>query len=198
MLPSSAANIFHNLFGRRFCKGCLRSLYLSFLEQMRQKILPDAGHSSLGKLRYAALLSVSAGGKDPEYCLMYVKEAIPSAAITSPKSKMPADNAERVVEGARHLSPALGDRMRAAQIGNKSVFIRELLPQDLKIEIETLSQAETMRAGYFFASVVGKAHARQMDSGTANNWLCEVSKNRSKSLDAPSWLWTSVVELLVD
>lgn len=155
------------------------------------------GCSSLGKLRYAALLSVSAGGKDPEYCLMDVKEAIPIAAITSPKSKMPADNSERVVEGASHLSPALGDRMRAAQMGNKSVFIRELLPQDLKIEIETLSQAETMRAGYFLASVVGKAHARQMDSGTANNWLRDVSKNRSKSLDAPSWLWTSVVELLV-
>ncbi len=154
------------------------------------------GCSSLGKLRYAVLLSVSTDGKDLEYCLMDVKEAISSAAIISPKTKMPADNAERVVEGARHLSPALGDRMRAAHMGNKSVFIRELLPQDLKIEIETLNQAETMQTGYFLASVVGKAHARQMDTGTAEKWLLDVAKNRSKLLDAPSWLWTSVVELL--
>lgn len=156
------------------------------------------GCSSLGKLRYAVLLSVSLGGKEPEYCLMDVKEAISSAAIISSKSKMPADNAERVIEGARHLSPALGDRMRAAQMGDKSVFIRELLPQDLKIEIETLSKAETMRAGYFLASVVGKAHARQMDSVTAKSWLGDISKHRSRSLEAPSWLWTSVTQLLVD
>lgn len=37
------------------------------------------GCSSLGKLRYAVLLSVSTGGKQPDYCLMDVKEAIASA-----------------------------------------------------------------------------------------------------------------------
>jgi uncharacterized protein (DUF2252 family) len=44
---------------------------------------------------------------------------------------------ERVVAGARHMSPFLGGRMLAGRIVEKSVFIRELLPQDLKLEIET-------------------------------------------------------------
>jgi hypothetical protein len=35
----------------------------------------------------------------------------------------------RVVEGARHLSPHLGERMRAIQLFGRSIFIRELLPQ---------------------------------------------------------------------
>lgn len=40
-------------------------------------------------------------------------------------------NGERVVEGAWHLSPSLGERMVAAELGGKPVFVRELLPQDL-------------------------------------------------------------------
>lgn len=155
------------------------------------------GCSSLGKLRYAVLLSVSTGGKQPDYCLMDVKEAVSSASMVAPSAQMPADDAERVMAGALHLSPSLGERMRTARLGRRSVFIRELLPQDLKIEIEHLSSAETMRAGYYLASVVGKAHARQMDTGTANRWLRDLAKHRSKKLDAPSWLWSSVIELLV-
>jgi len=51
---------------------------------------------------------------------------------------MPRDNAMRVVEGARHLSPALGERMLATRFLDHGVFMRELLPQDLKLEIERL------------------------------------------------------------
>jgi uncharacterized protein (DUF2252 family) len=46
------------------------------------------------------------------------------------------------------------------------------------------------------ASVVGRAHARQMDEGTRQKWIGELGRNRSKSLDAPSWLWLSVVSLM--
>jgi hypothetical protein len=40
----------------------------------------------------------------------------------------------------RHLSPYLGKRMRAIRLMNKSVFLRELLPQDLKVEVEQLTR----------------------------------------------------------
>ncbi len=36
-----------------------------------------------------------------------------------------------------------------------------------------------------------------MDSATRVAWREELGQNRSKSLDAPSWLWSSVVALLV-
>jgi len=64
------------------------------------------GCSSLGRLRYAVVLGIG----DPPYkgeglCLMDIKEATQAAAPRYPRVRMPRDNAERVVEGARHLAP---------------------------------------------------------------------------------------------
>jgi uncharacterized protein (DUF2252 family) len=153
------------------------------------------GCSSLGLLRFAVLLTIGSG-KKRDLSLTDVKEAVDAAAPRYPKQKMPKDQAERVVEGARHLSPHLGKRMVAGRIQGKSVFIRELLPQDLKIELEQLSVPDAMKAASFLAGVVGKAHARQMDAATRKRWSNELNRHRSKSLEAPGWLWTSVVALV--
>jgi uncharacterized protein (DUF2252 family) len=143
------------------------------------------GCSSLGLLRYAVLLAVGSG-KKRDLALMDVKEAVTAAAPRYSKQKMPKDQAERVVEGAIHLSPHLGKRMVAGKIEGKSVFIRELLPQDLKIELEQLTVPDAMKAASFLAGVVGKAHARQVDAATRKSWSNELNRHRSKSLDAPS------------
>ena len=155
------------------------------------------GCSSLGRLRYAVLLEV-VGRKThhPDYCLMDLKEAVVAAAPRAKRARMPADQATRVVEGARHLSPFLGQRMRAVSLMGKSVFVRELLPQDLKIEIEQISREEAINVARYLAAVVGKAHSRQLDAAARNQWLKDLRRNRSKPLDAPGWLWSSVVELL--
>ncbi|NTX26991.1 DUF2252 domain-containing protein [Burkholderia pyrrocinia] len=155
------------------------------------------GCSSLGRLRVAVLLDIgheSSSGND--LCLMDVKEAIQAAAPRYPSVKMPRDNGARVVEGAHHLAPFLGDRMRASHFLGRSVFLRELLPQDLKVEINQLTRDEAMKVARFLALVVGNAHARQMDASTRENWRVELQRNRSKALDAPSWLWASIVELV--
>lgn len=155
------------------------------------------GCSSLGNLRIAALVEVrSRAGKKPRYCLLDVKEAITAAAPRIPDATMPRDNAQRVVEGARHLSPHLGHRMLAARLLDKAVFVRELLPQDLKLEVDRLNQEEAASMAHFLAAVVGRAHARQMSSADRRNWFTELQKSRSKTLDAPSWLWKAVVELV--
>jgi uncharacterized protein (DUF2252 family) len=153
------------------------------------------GCSSLGRLRLAVLIAVGRG-KNETHCLMDVKEATAAAAPRSRTAEMPRDNAERVVAGALHMSPFLGSRMLAGRIQNKAVFIRELLPQDLKLEIETLSREEAMTVAEFLAHVVGRGHARQMGMAECRRWLLELQKNRTKSLDAPSWLWNSVVDLV--
>jgi uncharacterized protein (DUF2252 family) len=153
------------------------------------------GCSSLGLLRFAVLLGIGKG-KYRELALMDVKEAVLAAAPRYVGQKMPKDNAERVVEGARHLSPHLGGRMVASHLGRRSVFVRELLPQDLKIEIDRLTTKQAEKAASFLAGVVGKAHARQMDNATRKGWIKELNRHRSKSLDAPSWLWSSVVALI--
>ncbi|RKT13697.1 uncharacterized protein DUF2252 [Paraburkholderia sp. RAU2J] len=76
------------------------------------------------------------------------------------------------------------------------MVIRELLPQDIKLEIDQLSQAEAMDVARCLAQVVGKAHGRQMNHATRAAWLREARRGRSKTIDTPSWLWNGVVELL--
>lgn len=154
------------------------------------------GCSSLGRLRYAVLLDVDGGVVEgDDLCLMDIKEGVKAAAPRYEDASMPRDNAERVVEGARHLSPFLGERMRAARMLDRAVVIRELLPQDLKLEIDELDKDDARAVAFYLAAVVGKAHARQMDPPSRRAWLAELRRNRSKTIDAPLWLWNSVVQL---
>jgi uncharacterized protein (DUF2252 family) len=154
------------------------------------------GCSSLGRLRFAVLLNISTGtSKEDEFCLIDIKEANPAAAPRARDAHMPKDNGKRVVEGAKHLSPALGDRMMAAKLLGRSVVLRELMPQDLKLEIDRLSREEAVDSARYLAEVVGKAHARQMDATIRKTFANTLNVRRSAQLDAPSWLWSSVVEL---
>ena len=155
------------------------------------------GCSSLGRLRFAVLLDVAKQPtKGHDLCLIDIKEAVKAAAPRYRKATMPRDNAQRILEGARKLSPNLGERMVAARLLDRSVFVRELLPQDLKLEIANVSQQEAMKAACYLGQVVGRAHARQMDEATRRAWCSELARNRSKTLDAPSWLWLSILELV--
>jgi uncharacterized protein (DUF2252 family) len=88
--------------------------------------------------------------------------------------------------------------MRAVELMGRPVFLREVLPQDLKIEVQRLERKEAARVAGYLAAVVGKAHGRQMDSEARKRWGRELRRNRTKSVDAPSWLWRSVVDLLLD
>jgi uncharacterized protein (DUF2252 family) len=124
-----------------------------------------------------------------------IKEAVAPLAPIAPNVQMPSDNAARVVEGARNLSPNLGDRMLAAHLARRAVIIRELLPQDLKLDIEMLPQGEALAVGHYLGSIVGKAHARQLDDASLRPWAQEMRLHRSSHLDTPSWLWAMIVEL---
>ncbi len=152
------------------------------------------GCSSLGLLRYAALVQLGSG-KQKEYRLLDIKEAPHAAAPCSSTAAMPANDAERVVTGARHLSPFLGERTVAADLNEKQVFIRELRPQDLKFELDGLKQKEAIGIAHVMAGVVGRAHGRQMDAADRQSWAKELESRHSRGLDAPRWLWSSVLDL---
>lgn len=155
------------------------------------------GCSSLGGLRYAVLLGAKNNGTgEKRRCLIDIKEAVEATAPAQPEVIMPHDHAERVVEGARQLSPYLGGRMAAAQILGRSVFMRELLPQDMKIDIGRMSRAEAGKFSECLACVVGEAHARQMDPATRKLWKKELRRNQSKTHGTPPWLWSSISELV--
>jgi uncharacterized protein (DUF2252 family) len=153
------------------------------------------GCSSLGALRYAALVAIG----DPEtggLALIDLKEAVPAVAPAAPKAKLPRDHAKRVVAGACALSPYLGERMTAARLLGKPVVVRELMPQDLKLEIDQFTRREAIAAARYLANVVGRAHARQMDASAQEAWRATLRDYHGGGLDAPSWLWNGVVALM--
>jgi uncharacterized protein (DUF2252 family) len=48
----------------------------------------------------------------------------------------------------------------------------------------------------YLGGVVGRPRSRQLDAAARQEWLSSLTKNRTPPLDAPSWLWSSVVELI--
>jgi uncharacterized protein (DUF2252 family) len=162
------------------------------------------GCSSLGRARYAVLLRIRnpRKGKEDrheEFCLIDIKEAVHAAAprvVDGPGYEMPDDSATRVVMGARALSPAPGNRMIAAQFLGKPVIVRELLPQDLKLELDQLTRNQACKTARFLGNVVGMAHARQLEPENRQAWKRTLQENRSSQLDAPHWMWTSIVDLI--
>ena len=163
------------------------------------QLLDDAywvkGCSSLGLMRYAALLSVGEGD-EREHCLIDIKQAVKAAAPRHNHAHIPRDNAHRVVAGARALSPALGERMIAQRFLDHGVFLRELLPQDLKLDIDELTLDDSKKAAHYLAYIVGQAHARQMDDATRERWSAELRRDHSSTLAAPTWLWKSLLQLI--
>jgi uncharacterized protein (DUF2252 family) len=152
------------------------------------------GCSSLGKLRYAVLVEVR-DGRQKSHALIDIKEAVEAAAPANPKADMPAHYGARVVAGARALSPNLGDRMLAANLFGRPIVLRELMPQDLKLAIDQFSRADAVAAARYLAYVVGRAHALQMDKGVRTEWSHELERRHPADLNAPNWLWSSVVSL---
>jgi uncharacterized protein (DUF2252 family) len=153
------------------------------------------GCSSLGLLRYAAIVGLKNAKGRSDYALIDLKEAVAPVAPAAAGAQMPTDNAERVAAAAWALSPHLGKRLIPAHMLGRSLFIRELAPQDLKLEVDQFSQAQAVMAARYLAFVVGKAHARQMDVASRTEWLGVLDADRKGQIDAPSWLWESVVSL---
>jgi len=128
--------------------------------------------------------------------LLDLKEAVRPLAPIGSHDELPEHQGERVVQGARALAPALGERMLSGMVAEHSVFVRELMPQDLKLELEMFDDTEARATARALARIVGLAHARQLDDTLRAEWSQELSRGATRSLDAPGWLWSSVVDLV--
>ena len=95
------------------------------------------GCSSLGLFRAALLIEVRARKKQRMLSLLDVNQAVASLAPASgPTPEVPA---ERVLTGAQNVAPALSARMATARVLEHSVLVRELVPQDLTVELDQIS-----------------------------------------------------------
>jgi uncharacterized protein (DUF2252 family) len=156
------------------------------------------GCSSLGRLRYAVLVRVRDKHKrSRDWCIIDIKEATKAVAPRADRA-LPSNPAARVVEGASRISPFLGERMLAATFLTRPVFLRELMPQDLKLELDQLTRNEITSVARYLAAILGKAHGRQMETKARAKWWRAISRHRSRRFAAPSWLWKSVVELMAN
>lgn len=193
----------HALFESSPVAPISAALSRSARSDAKMKVLDAAywvkGCSSLGRRRFAVMLDIddACADGDPPF-LIDIKEATTAKAPKQAGVRMPRDPAQRVLEGARHVSPMLGSRMCAARLAGRSVVMRELMPQDLKLEAERLSEADAVEAARYLAWVVGHAHAAQMDDATQRAWHAELRRQRPKTVDAPSWLWRSIIELMAE
>ncbi len=158
------------------------------------------GCSSLGLWRAAVLVQIKDASKKHKrrrrsLALIDIKQAIDPIAPWSiePTAKLP--NGERVHRGALALAPALGKRMLSARILDRSVFIRELLPQDLKVELDHISTEQGRAVAFYLGMVLGDAHGRQLDAAGRRTWR-EAMAARRTNIDAPNWLWKAVVQLV--
>jgi len=156
------------------------------------------GCSSLGLWRVAALVEygIDAKKRETELALLDIKQAVKPVAPWVVGTDPGFSQGVRVLEGARRLAPALGSRMLAGTLLERSVFVRELLPQDLKVELDQLQAADARRLAYYLGKVVGRAHRRQLDGEKTRAWIAELASHRTKNLDAPSWLWQALIQLV--
>lgn len=51
-----------------------------------------------------------------------------------------------------------------------------------------------MEVARYLAQAVAKAHARLVDHDARDAWLTDMRRDRQKSMEAPPWHWSSVVE----
>ena len=158
---------------------------------------------SLGLWRAAVLIELhetSRKGKrradKSSLALLDIKQAVDASAPWAPNSDPGLSPAARVLSGAQRLAPALGTRMLAASMLDRSVFIRELLPQDLKVELDQIAATEARGVAYYLGRVVGRAHRRQLDRDSTRRWSAEMASHRTKNIDAPSWLWQALIQLV--
>ncbi len=158
------------------------------------------GCSSLGLWRVAMLVEIvedrKRGGQRRTRSLLDLKQAVAARSLWVGGEAPGLAHGERVVRGAQALAPALGARMTNAELLGRSVFIRELLPQDLKVELDHISVDDGRDVAFYLGKVLGRAHGRQLDAATRGRWHGELMKHRSKALHAPSWLWHALVDLV--
>ena len=138
------------------------------------------GCSSVGVLRFAVLLGIGTG-KKRDLALMGRQRSRyrRGTALCRPEDAEGSSRTRRCRSNAPVAASRQADGIRSYRGAFR--FIRELLPQDLKIEIEKLTIDDAMKAASFLSGVVGKAHARQMDEKTRARWAAELERHRTKN-----------------
>jgi uncharacterized protein (DUF2252 family) len=116
-----------------------------------------AGTGSLGGLRIAVLVN-GHGGKDGGFIFDMKEQGTPSSAVLVKPPKLPA--AERVITAIRACNASPPTLLGQTKLGNQSMFVRKLMPQEDKVDFARLSPEEIAPLAAYLGALTGKAHAR--------------------------------------
>ncbi len=114
-----------------------------------------AGTGSLGRLRYAVLLS-GKNDKVGKELILELKEAIPSSLTPNDTE----DQAVRVIETMRALQGDSPAYLGVAHVGGRSFAVRELSPMEGKISSADLQPSQLDELAPMLGSVLGRLHRR--------------------------------------
>lgn len=86
--------------------------------------------------------------------------------------------------------------MIGAKSLDRSVVIRELMPEEKKAKLAALGPEEVREVGNYLGAIVGRSHARQMTAAQARSWLRAFGSNKKGRPAVPKWIWDVVVHLI--
>ncbi len=121
-----------------------------------------AGTGSLGGLRVAVLLR-GKGGPDGGWVFDMKEQGAPSGATLLGAPKV--DPAERVVSAFRASVTDPPRLMGTTTLAGLSMFVRKLTPQEDKLDLTQLRDADLDPLASYLGALVGAAHARAAGEG---------------------------------
>jgi uncharacterized protein (DUF2252 family) len=135
-----------------------------------------AGCGSLGGLRVAVLVR-GKGGADGAWIFDMKEEGMPSAAasrmVRRPAKALRAEPAARVCAGFRASVPRAPRWIGTTWLGDRSMFVRRLAPQEDKLDLETLRDVDLDPLASYLGALTGRAHARGATKTPRDPWTEE-------------------------
>jgi uncharacterized protein (DUF2252 family) len=130
-----------------------------------------AGTGSLGGVRIAVLVR-GKGGPDGGWIFDMKEQGVPSATVLlgRPAKKWRMAPAERVVAAYRSCVARPAWLLGATTLGDLSLFVRRLSPQEDKLDLEKLRNDDLDGLAGYLGALVGRAHARGATKRPRREW----------------------------
>ena len=129
-----------------------------------------AGTGSLGSLR-VAVLTRGKGGLEGNWIFDMKEQDVPSAARLLKKPK--TDPASRVIEGFRACIEHPPKMLGTSTLDGRSMFVRRLAPQEDKLDLLHLRDADLDGLAAYLGALLGAGHARGKTRAPKRAWSAD-------------------------
>jgi uncharacterized protein (DUF2252 family) len=130
-----------------------------------------AGTGSLGGVRVGVLVR-GKGGPDGAWVFDMKEQGVPSATVLlgRPPKKWRLSPAQRVVTAYRSCVARPAWLLGTTTLGDLSMFVRRLSPQEDKLDLAKIRDADLDSLALYLGALVGRAHARGATKRPRKEW----------------------------